>query len=301
MTKKTILVVGATSTVGRHVVSQLQQAARHEVVVGVRNAEKAEAFRSMGLKTVPLDLSKVESVRNAVQGVDRVFLLTGYTVEMLTQSKLVVDQAELAGAQHIVHMGAWAPDDTDLGHFGWHQYVERYIEGSKLGWTHLAPGMFMQNLLGAGTLFGSFAAANAINSRPIHAFTGEGRLGWIAAEDIAKVAVAALHDPDKHAGKKYNLSVEARSVGEIAGILSEALGQPFHAEIHEPEKFYRALLANGMEPNYAACARETLLRFGKGAIPGQGGTFPFEEIVGAAPIDWASFGRLHRTAFLGSN
>jgi hypothetical protein len=35
--------------------------------------------------------------------VDRVFLLTGYTVAMLVQSKAFVDAAKKARVQHIVH------------------------------------------------------------------------------------------------------------------------------------------------------------------------------------------------------
>ena len=299
MSTSKILVVGATSTVGQHVVDQLRGQERTEVIAGVRNADKAMAFEAQGVATIHLDLDDVGSVRRAVQGVSKVFLLTGYTVDMVIQSKLVVDQSVAAGVEHIVHMGAWAPDDTDLGHFGWHQMIERYIEGSGLGWTHVAPGMFMENMLGRGTLWGSFSSPDRGDSRPLHAFTGHGRLGWIAAQDIARVCVAALLDPQRHTGRKYNLSVEVRSVAEIADILGKTLGQPFHAAIHDPEDFYQALLAGGMESTYAACARETLIRFGKTAIPGQEETFAFETIIGAAPLDWPAFALAHRDEFLG--
>ncbi len=298
MPNRKCLVIGATSTVGHHVVDQLARSASVEPIAAVRSAEKAEPFKRAGIATRILDLSDIASVREAVVGVDSIFLLTGYTVDMVIQSKIVVDQAYAAGVRQIVHMGAWAPDDTDLGHFGWHQMIERYIEGSGIGWTHVAPGMFMQNMLGSGTLWGSFANQNPGKSRALHAFTGTGRLGWIAAEDIARVCVAAIEDPDRNAGRKYDLSVEVRSVPEIAQILTDALGEPFHAEVHDPEEFYRALLQSGMEPTYAACARETLKRFGETAIPGQEGTFGFEEIVGVPPIDWKTFARMHRSDFL---
>lgn len=298
MSKTTVLVVGATSTIGGHVVNQLAGLSDLSLVAGVRSAEKAKPFQDRGITTVQLDLSSVRSIREAVEGIDRIFLLTGYTVDMLNQSKMVVDQAVAAGAQQMVHMGAWAPDDTDLAHFGWHQFVERYIEGSGLGWTHVSPGMFMENMLGSGSLWGSFVEPAVKHSRAIHAFTGQGRLGWIAAEDIARVCVAALRNPAKHASKKYNLSVEVRSVPEIAEILTQTLGHSFHAEIIEPELFYQALLKGGMEPNYAACARETLSRFGKGSIPGQGQAFPYESIDGVTAMDWASFARKHSAQFL---
>jgi uncharacterized protein YbjT (DUF2867 family) len=298
MSEFNVLVIGATSTIGGHVVDQLSVAGRVSTIAAVRNPQKAAPFVQRKIATRFLDLDDIQSVRQAVQGIDSVFLLTGYTVDMIIQSKIVVDQAVLAGVKHIVHMGAWAPADTDLGHFGWHQMIEKYIEASGLEWTHVAPGMFMQNMLGGGTLWGSFTNDGEPSSRAIHAFTGEGRLGWIAAEDVARICVAALHDRGDHLGKKYDLCVETRSVQEIAEILTSALETPFHAVTHDPEDFYQALLAGGMEPTYAACARETLIRFGRGGIAGQELIFPFEEIIGVAPISWKEFALLHASEFL---
>jgi NAD(P)H dehydrogenase (quinone) len=298
------LIVGATSTVGRYVVDQLAGSGRVEPVAGVRTPKQAMAFAEKGIATVPLDLNQTASVQAAVRQVDRIFLLTGYTVAMLPQSKLVIDYGRKAGAEHVVHMGAWAPEDTDLAHFGWHQYVERYIEGSGLGWTHLAPHMFMQNLLGQGNLWKAFTEANAGasssgGSRPVHSPIGEGRVGWIAAEDIARVAVAALEHPSKHARRKYDLSVDVRTVPEVVAILQRTLNHPFHAVMHDPEEFGRALLAGGMEPTYAACATDNAGRFARNEVPGQQEAFGFEEIAGVPPMLWPAFALAHRDAFLG--
>lgn len=299
------LIVGATSTVGRYVVEQLAAAGRIEPVAGVRTREQAGHFLGQGVATVDLDLGSVESVKAAVRGIERIFLLTGYTVAMLPQSKLVVDHGRAAGAEFMVHMGAWARDDTDLPHFGWHQYVERYIEGSGLGWTHVAPHMFMQNLLGQGNLWKAFTEASSgearrTGSRPVHSPIGEGSVGWVAAEDIARVCVAALEDPSRHAGKKYNLSVDIKTVPEAVTIIERTLGQPFHTVMHTPGEFGRTLLAGGMDSTYAACATENAGRFSRNEVPGQQDVFPFEEIVGVAPIYWPAFADNHRNDFLRS-
>ncbi|MFD1034091.1 NmrA family NAD(P)-binding protein [Sphingomonas hankookensis] len=298
------LIVGATSTVGKYVVDQLAAGGLVEPIAGVRKPEQARMFAEQGVATVDLDLDSAASVKAAVTGIDRIFLLTGYTVAMLPQSKLVIDYGKAAGATHIVHMGAWAPDDTDLPHFGWHQYVERYIEGSGLGWTHVAPHMFMQNMLGQGNLWKAFTDASEgdrghAGSRPIHSPIGDGRVGWVAAEDIARVCVAALEDPSCHAGRKYDLSVDVKTVPEVVTLLEETLGRPFHAVMHSPEAFGEALLAGGMEPTYAACATENAGRFARDEVPGQDNVFPFEEIVGVPPVLWPAFIEAHRDAFIG--
>jgi NAD(P)H dehydrogenase (quinone) len=145
------LVLGATGSIGRALIRDLLADPGPEqvrAVAAVRDAPKGETFRNEGVDTVHRDLNEPESIAASLAGIDRVFLLTGYSVEMLAQSKFVVDAAKKAGVTHIVPPGAYATDDTTVIHLGWHQFAERYIEWSGLVFTHLRPNYFMQNLLG---------------------------------------------------------------------------------------------------------------------------------------------------------
>jgi len=295
-----VLVIGATGSIGGPVVRELSGQPGSDglqVVAAVRNPQKAAAFRAQGVETVTLDLDDVDSVRAAVRTVDRIFLLTGYTVEMLRQSKLVVDAAAASGVEHIVHLGAMAPADTDLPQFGWHLFIERYIAGSGVGWTHLAPNMFMQNLLGGNWLWDSLGISGQRDGS-LHSFFGDGRIGWIDADDIARVAAAVLRSPAQHTGKKYDLSVDAKSVPEVAEVLTEALGQLFRSAPRSPDEFLGAVLKAGMDPNYAHGAREALDRFSRNAVPGQADTFDnIEGIIGRKATTWRAFAELHRSEF----
>lgn len=80
-------------------------------------------------------------------GIDRLFLATGYTVEMVHQSKTIVDAAADVGLQFIVHLSIFGNGRTTDPHFAWHEMVERYIEGSGVAWSHIHPHFFMDNLL----------------------------------------------------------------------------------------------------------------------------------------------------------
>jgi NAD(P)H dehydrogenase (quinone) len=295
-----VLVIGATGSIGRQVVKELHDLSSNsgvKVVAAVRSKDKADAFDAQGIETVTLDLENVDSVRAALNGINRIFLLTGYTVEMLRQCKIAVDAAASAGVEHIVHLGAMAPADTDLPQFGWHIYIERYIEVSGIGWTHLAPNMFMQNLLGQNSLWDVLGISGERDGS-LYSFFGEGKIGWVDAIDIARVAAAILRSPQTHAGKKYNLSVEARSVKEIAGILTDVLGQPFHEALKSPDEFLTAILKAGMEPNYAHGAREALDRFSRNAVPGQADTLEnIASITGRKPTTWREFAEFHRSEF----
>lgn len=194
----TVLVLGASGTIGKQVVKELEGQAIN-VRVTSRKQDVVEQLCREGKYCRLLDLDDAKTFALALAGVERVFLLTGYTVGMLTQSKTLVDAAKKAGVRHIVHVGVFAESDTTDAHFAWHQMIEKYIEASGIAWTHLHPNMFMEALTGA-YLPKNYAYTTYWNDR---------RVGYIAASDIAAVAAKVLVDgPGRHAGKDYWLSVE---------------------------------------------------------------------------------------------
>jgi NAD(P)H dehydrogenase (quinone) len=125
-----ILITGATGQVGSKTIHYLINEKEIEIVAAVRSPEKAAAFTDKGIATVILDFDDESTHLPALNGIDRVFVVTGYTVDMLRQSKAVLDNAKQAGVHHIVHLGACGRDDTTVAHWAWHQFVERYIQWS---------------------------------------------------------------------------------------------------------------------------------------------------------------------------
>ena len=79
-----ILVLGATGQVGKGVIPHLLADPRVQVIAVARSPEKA---KSLGIPAVYLDLDKPETIAPALEGIDRVFMLTGYTIDMMRQSK----------------------------------------------------------------------------------------------------------------------------------------------------------------------------------------------------------------------
>ena len=82
--KPKILILGATGQVGQGIVEILKNNPDVEVIAAARSPEKA---KSLGVPVVYLDLDKPESIVSAVQGIDRALLATGYTIDMMRQSK----------------------------------------------------------------------------------------------------------------------------------------------------------------------------------------------------------------------
>lgn len=244
-TSPVVLVIGATGQVGKLIAGEFdREPGNVRVRYAARKPEQVKELRAVGRDAVRLDLDDPSTFAHALHGVDRVYLLTGYTVAMLTQSKTLVDAAVKAGVDHIVHQGIFANWDVTDPHFVWHQMIERYIEGSGMEWTHLHPNVFMEGLI-SDTLAdeGSFSV-----------FWGDRRVGWIAARDIAAVAATVLRQgPARHGGKEYWLSTEVASGPEVAAIFSDVLDRKIRCDVLGPEE-YKASIAdpgNKVESWYA--------------------------------------------------
>lgn len=240
----TVLVLGSSGTIGKQVVKELDGKSVN-VRITSRKQEVVKQLRSEGRDCVFLDLDDPRTFALALAGVDRVFLLTGYTVGMLTQSKTIVDAAKKAGVQHIVHVGVFAEWDTTDAHFAWHQMIEKYIEASGIAWTHLHPNMFMEALTGA------YLPKNSTFT----SYWEDRRVGYIASSDIAAVAADVLvGGPERHASEHYWLSVESYNGKEIARLMSEVTGIEIKCEEKSLEDFKQlieAWIANGADSWYA--------------------------------------------------
>jgi NAD(P)H dehydrogenase (quinone) len=286
--KPRILVMGATGQVGGFVIAQLRDDKTVEVVAAARDIAKA---RQLGVPVVHLDLDNIDTYAAALRNVHRVFMATGYTIDMLRQSKDLVNHARRAGVELIVHLGACGDDDTRVAHYGWHQFVERYIEWSKMQFVHLRPEIFMQNLLGYG---GESYVKNGV----IRHYVGEARLSWVDCYDVAAVAVQCLLQPARHAGNTYRLGYDAKTYDEIARLMTSILGQPFRYEARPPLEFLTHVLAAGAEPSYMKCVFDRYTDFTNGLDEGADETFDnFPVLTGRKPRLLADFIREHAARF----
>lgn len=240
----TVLVLGASGTIGRQVIKDLEGQTVN-VRITSRKQEVVEQLTREGKDCAFLDLDDPRTFALALAGVDRLFLLTGYTVAMLTQSKTLVDAAKKAGVQHIVHVGVFAEWDTTDAHFAWHQMIEKYIEASGIAWTHLHPNMFME------VFTGLYIPQNLTYT----GYWDDRRIGYIASSDIAAVAAKVLVDgPQRHGDQHYWLSVESFNGQEIAALLSDVTGLAIKYENKGLDGFKEVIaqvVANGGESWYA--------------------------------------------------
>lgn len=283
-----ILITGATGQVGAAVIPHLAAVPDVEILAAARRPENA---RHLGVPVVHLDLDKPETMAAALEGVDRVLLITGYTIEMMRQSKDFLNAAKRAGVKHVVHLGACGDNDTRIAHYGWHQFIERYIEWCGFSFTHLRPEIFIQNLLGYG-------GESYVRKGVIRHYVGKARLSWVDTEDVSEVAAASLFDPGKHQGRTYRMGYEAATYDEIAGIFTKVIGQPFSYEPRPPEEFYQNVIKAGAEPAYMKCVFDSYSDFTAGRGERVDEVFDnLPGLIGRKPRTLADFARKHADKF----
>ncbi|MBB5620868.1 uncharacterized protein YbjT (DUF2867 family) [Pedobacter cryoconitis] len=286
-----ILITGATGQVGSKTIDFLLSNKEVELVAAVRSPEKAAPFTAKGIATVILDFDDESTHLTALKDIDRVLIVTGYTVDMLRQSKVLLDNAKKAGVQHVVHLGACGRDDTTVAHWAWHQLIERYIEWSGFSYTHLRPETFMQNVL-------SYGGKRTIENGIIHAYVEGARLSWVDVDDVAQVAALALSHPEIHGKQTYRLGYDAITFDEMAELMTFVVGKPFHYEPLSPEVFLQQMRDSGAEMAYMNCVYNHWKRYAAGTIPGADDTFDnFFGITGKQPVKWIDFIKKHKAEF----
>lgn len=248
-TKPVVLTLGVTGQIGKIVAEHLKKDKSVSLIVTSRKPEQLPDLKAKYGQAVFLDLDDPRRFENALKGVDRLFLLTGYSVAMLVQSKALVDAAKKAGVQHIVHLGVFSPQfDCYDPHFAWHQMVEAYIKESGIPYTFLHPNAFMQNFTGFYSM--------AKNGR-VRFYAGDKKVGWIALEDVGEAAAKILSEgSSKHHGKDYWFSTESLTLHEVAEVFSEVTGKTFVADALPPDRFLKDLGNDASNDPYFSSVEE---------------------------------------------
>jgi uncharacterized protein YbjT (DUF2867 family) len=110
-----ILVTGATGNVGGVLVKVLNQCGV-EVRALARKPETAKFFTRV--EVVAGDQSDPESMRAALKGVDKLFLLNGVVSDELTQALITYGVAKRAGIKHVMYVSVYKAERfKDVPHF----------------------------------------------------------------------------------------------------------------------------------------------------------------------------------------
>lgn len=284
----TILVTGATGAVGSHVVRQLS-ATDTGVRAGLHTSRQIADGLGKGVEPVELDFGRRDTVRAALVGVEKLFLLTPVAAGMVEMAAAAIQAARATNVRHIVRLsGLGAGAEPGITMTRLQRQIERLVEESGIPYTFLRPNTFMQNYL---TVFGQSIRARCAFYAPM----GQGKTSLIDARDVAAIAVAAL-TTGGHEGKIYDLTgAEALSNDDVAGVLSVTLRRRItYVDIPEDEA-RRRMLQSGVP----AWLIETRMELYRGTKAGDASAITpvLEAVMGRPPRSFDEFARDHTATF----
>ncbi|MFF3135491.1 NmrA family NAD(P)-binding protein [Streptomyces mirabilis] len=206
------LVIGATGTTGSRVVAGLI-AEGHRVRAAGRSATPVE-----GAEAVRFDWNEPAAFGAALDGVDRVYLIPPIGSSDPAAVMLpFLRRARSAGVHRAVLLSSSAIPAGGPAVGQVHQALPGLFEQ----WAVLRPSWFMQNFAG----FTPHARSIRENGVILTA-TGDGRVGFVDAEDIAAVAVRALTDEQAPDADLILTGPQALSYDDVAAIITEVGGRP---------------------------------------------------------------------------
>ena len=216
-----ILVTGATGTIGSQVLAQL---AGETTQVRALTRSPNTARLPAAIEPVVGDLADVDSLRAAMKGVDTLFLLVPNVADELTQAMLALSIARENGVKGIVYLSVFKGDTyTDVPHFAGKHTVERMIEDLNLPATVLRPAYFIQNDLRLREPLLKFG----VYGMPI----GSKGVSMVDIRDIGEAAAIELLRRHRALTElpRETLSLvgpDGLTGEQIAAIWGEALGRP---------------------------------------------------------------------------
>ncbi len=232
----TILVIGATGRVGRHVVEQL--VARYaDVRVLTRDPVKA-AFPA-GVEVAQGDLLDIDALRAAFTGVSTLFLLNAVTGDEFTQAIITLNIAHEVGVERVVYLSVFDADGaTNVPHFAVKHGAERMLEAMGFGATILRPTYFIDNEL----MVRDVILQHGVYPMPI----GSKGVAMVDARDIAEVAAIELVRREQAPGKlpleTINIVGPDTLTGDsAAAIWSDILGRPIAYGGDDPSGFEQSM------------------------------------------------------------
>jgi uncharacterized protein YbjT (DUF2867 family) len=229
----TVLVTGATGTVGSPLVDDLVSAGV-DTRAGVRNPATVTVPPSV--ETVQFDFGKPETWGFALAGIERVFLLRPPATTRVGEHVVpFVEAAARSGVEHCVVLSVLGAESNPLLP---HRRVEKAVRATKMRYTFLRASFFMQNFL-------TVHRRDVVDHDELFVPAGHGETSFVDARDVAAAAATALTQPG-HGDVAYDLTgPDALTYHDAATVFTEVLGRPIEYRDPSMVAFARRMLARG--------------------------------------------------------
>jgi NAD(P)H dehydrogenase (quinone) len=223
MTMPTYAVTGASGQLGRLAVQELlgRGVPAGDVIAVVRTRGKATDLADRGVHVREADYSSPRALSAALDGVDRLLLISSSEAGQRVAHHTIVIQAArtagTAGTGRIVYTSMLNADHTINPLASEHQDTERGLAAAGLPFTLLRNGWYTENY---ADQLGQY-----LQDGEILGAAGRGRISAATRQDYASAAAAALLNDDD-GNRTYELGGPAFDLPELARVISEVIGTP---------------------------------------------------------------------------
>jgi NAD(P)H dehydrogenase (quinone) len=259
-----IVVTGATGQLGRLVIaSLLKKVPAASLVAAVRNVEKAQDLTALGVQVRQADYSQPASWDAALQGADKVLLISSSEIgQRAKQHQNVIDAAKRAGVKLLAYTSILHADASVLGLAAEHRETEAAIRASGVPFVLLRNSWYTENY--------TMGIPTALSLGAVYGCAGDGRISSATRADYAEAAAVVL-TTDNQAGKTYELAGDsAYTLSEFAAEISRQAGRAI-GYVNLPEAEYKkALLGAGLPEPFAALLADSDTGVSKGALFDEG-------------------------------
>lgn len=255
-----IAITGATGQLGQHVIETLLKTVpASQIVAIVRNPAKATVLSQQGITVRQADYSDEAAFTTALQGIDKLLLISSSEVgQRAPQHRNVINAAKAAHVKFIAYTSLLHADRSPLGLADEHVATEKMLAESGIAYALLRNGWYTENYLAS--------APAALEHGVFIGAAGEGKIASATRADYAAAAARVISE-DGHAGKIYELAGDAGwTLSQLAAELAKQSGKKVVYQNLSEADFAAALKGVGLPAGLADMLADSDVGASKGGL-----------------------------------
>lgn len=255
-----IAITGATGLLGQHVIENLLQTVpANQIVAFARDVKKGSSLSQKGVLVRQADYNDKASLITALQGVDKLLLISSSEVGKRTiQHRNVIEAAKSADVQFIAYTSILHADRSPLSLHVEHVETEKMLADSGISYTLLRNGWYTENYLAS--------VPAAIEHGVFLGAAGDGKIASATRADYA-LAAARVISEEGHIGKVYELAGdEAWTLEQLAKELTKQSGKQVIYNNLSQADFVAALKMAGLPDKLSNMLADSDIGASKGGL-----------------------------------
>lgn len=256
-----IAITGSTGKLGQLVVEELLQqgVAPDQLAALVRSPEKADELAERGVEVRRADYTEPDSLRAAMEGVEKLLLVSSSQVgQRVAHHRNVLDAAEAAGVEFLAYTSILHADRAATQLAEEHQATEELVRDSGIPFVFLRNGWYLENY--------TENLAPALEHGVVMGSADDGRVSAASRADYAAAAAEVLTGSG-HAGRTYELGGDdAFTLPELADAISRLSERPVEYRNMAEDDHAEALIEAGLPEPFARVLADADRGIARGAM-----------------------------------